>query len=166
VHYRPILCGRRPPQSTEPPCIGLWVSKADRQMSRNGIYGRVVALTAARLGRRINPHLFRDCAATSIAVEDPDHVQITAGVLGHSSLSTSERHYNHAESLQAARRYQGRIQELRQRRTPSPASTQPNPKAGLKTERGQVHRCSRRERGSELRSCPGAWCRSGASGQG
>ena len=30
-----------------------------------------------RFGHALNPHLFRDCAATSIAIEDPDHVRIT-----------------------------------------------------------------------------------------
>jgi hypothetical protein len=35
-------------------------------------------LTARILGVAINPHLFRDCAATTIATDDPEHVLIIA----------------------------------------------------------------------------------------
>ena len=70
-----------------------------------------------RFGHMINPHLFRDSAATSIAVEDPESTHITRSILGHDTLRTSERHYNHAQSLEALRQYQHRILELRRRDT-------------------------------------------------
>ena len=85
-------------------------------LTQRGVYERMVTLTRARLGRAINPHLFRDCAATSIAIEDPEHVRITAAVLAHSGLQTSEQHYNHAKSLQAIRRYQEHIRAQRRER--------------------------------------------------
>ncbi len=53
--------------------------------------------------RPINPHLFRDCAATSIAIDDPVHVGIAARVLGHRTGSTTERFYNQARSIEASR---------------------------------------------------------------
>ena len=49
----------------------------------------------------MNPHLFRDCAVTSIAINDPDHVQSAAQLLGHSSLNTTEEHYIHAQAHKA-----------------------------------------------------------------
>jgi hypothetical protein len=55
----------------------------------------------------------RDCAATTIATEDPEHVMTITPLLGHTSLRTAERHYNHARCLEAGRRYQKRIRELR-----------------------------------------------------
>ena len=61
----------------------------------------------------MNPHLFRDAAATSIAIEDPSHVGSTKSVLGHSSLRTSERHYNQARSTEATAAYQSRVTTLR-----------------------------------------------------
>jgi len=58
--------------------------------------------TRAAFGRAVNPHLFRDCAATSLALEDPAHVRIAAQVLGHGSFRTTERHYNLAQGQRAA----------------------------------------------------------------
>jgi hypothetical protein len=64
------------------------------------------------------PHLFRDGAATAIAIVDPEHVGTIASVLGHSTLATSERHYNQARGLEAGRRYHGTIEQLRNRVQP------------------------------------------------
>jgi integrase/recombinase XerD len=82
-------------------------------MSELQIYSRICALTRARFGHAIHPHLFRDSAATSIAIEDPEHIHIVRSILGHGSLRTSERYYIHAHALEASRRYQQRILELR-----------------------------------------------------
>ena len=53
----------------------------------------------------MTPHLFRDAAATSIAIHDPEHVTNIMPVLGHSTLTTCERHYNQAQGLEAGRRW-------------------------------------------------------------
>jgi len=45
-------------------------------MGRKSIYIRITTRTRDGFGRAINPHLFRDCAATSIAIEDPCHIGI------------------------------------------------------------------------------------------
>jgi integrase/recombinase XerD len=57
--------------------------------------------------------LFRNCAATSIAVEQPEHVHIIKSVLGHTNLRTGERYYNHAGSLEAFRTLQTHVLERR-----------------------------------------------------
>jgi site-specific recombinase XerD len=62
----------------------------------------VKARTRAAFGRAVNPHLFRDAAATSVAIEDPAHVRIAAQVLGHGAFATTERHYNLARGQEAA----------------------------------------------------------------
>ena len=72
--------------------------------------------TASWFGSPVNPHSFRHAAATSIAVEDPEHVGIIVRILGHSSLRTAELHYNMATSIEAARRYQKHIARLRESR--------------------------------------------------
>jgi len=64
---------------------------------------------------RHHKHSFPRSAATSIAVENPEHVHIVRGVLGHTTMQSSERHYIHARTLAASRRYQQRILELRRR---------------------------------------------------
>lgn len=119
AEHRPLLCqcgrnGKRQAKGTRLPISTLWVSTRGTAMSIGAAYGRIMALTQAKFGRAINPHLFRDAAATLIATEDPEHVYVTRNVLGHTTLKTSERYYTHAKSLEATRRYQERITELRQ----------------------------------------------------
>ncbi|MDA8252036.1 MAG: hypothetical protein M0Z28_23125, partial [Rhodospirillales bacterium] len=65
-------------------------------------------------GERLTPHRFRDSAATFIAEEQPEHVQIIAALLGHATLRTSEMHYNQAGMLSAHRRYLEALDALRQ----------------------------------------------------
>ena len=91
----------------------LWVGEGGSTMKRGRISVRIRQRTEARFGHPVTPHLFRDAAATSIAESDPKHVGMIRAVLGHSSLSTSEIHYNHAGSLEAARRLQHAVADLR-----------------------------------------------------
>lgn len=70
-------------------------------------------LTLEYLGRDLCPHLFRDCAATSVAIEDPKHIGIVKDVLGHSTLRTSQKYYNQANSVSSLRRYQTAMRALR-----------------------------------------------------
>jgi hypothetical protein len=53
----------------------LWISSHGLPMNRRTIHDRITIRTLEGLGRAINPHLFRDCAATSIAIDDPDHAK-------------------------------------------------------------------------------------------
>jgi integrase/recombinase XerD len=88
------------------PGQALWVSANGSALKWRQVHERIVARTRARFGHPINPHLFRDAAATSIAIEDPDHVGIVAAILGHAAFQTAERYYNQATSLEATRRLQ------------------------------------------------------------
>jgi integrase len=117
AHYRPLLKQRRGRWNREPLRRAhldnaLWISEDGSAMTEIAIYFRIMRTTRTKFGHGINPHLFRDSAATSIAIEDPDHVLITRSVLGHATLRASERHYNHAQSLKALRRYQEQILRL------------------------------------------------------
>jgi integrase/recombinase XerD len=133
-HYRPFLAGRtgrwknRHP-GLRPPGMSLWVSTYCSAMSEGAIYDQIRKVTRARFGHALNPHLFRDCAATSIATEDPEHVYIVKSVLGHGSLQTSEKYYNHAQSLDATRQFQQFILTLRRRGRDgqNPANRHPEP---------------------------------------
>ena len=51
--------------------------------------------------------------ATSIALEDPEHVGITISILGHSLLATAVKYDNHAQSIEAGRAYQDSVMALR-----------------------------------------------------
>ena len=82
-------------------------------MRSSAIYERIKRLTCREFGVSINPNLFRDCAATSIAIEDPDHIEVAAVLLGHRSLKITDRYYNQASMVSAARRYHGALSKLR-----------------------------------------------------
>ncbi len=82
-------------------------------MGPKAAYNRITKVTKQAFGSPLNPHLFRDCAATSIAIEDPEHVRISASILGHASLATTEKYYNQARTLEAGRLYQKSVVTMR-----------------------------------------------------
>jgi integrase len=75
---------------------------------------RISDHTRQEFGRPISPHLFRDCAATSIAVDNPKHVGDASLVLGHADHKVTEKHYNHARSLEASQRHAATLARLRE----------------------------------------------------
>ncbi len=109
--YRPALLQRRNSRR-------LWINRYGDAMSDQALYRRITKVTKRRFGVAINPHLFRHCAATTIAIEDPRHVGIAKSLLGHSSLATTEAHYNQARALEAGRAYHAHIRELRRSSRP------------------------------------------------
>ncbi len=104
--HRPVLLG-------DATSDRLWISTRGTSMSEQAVYQQVCTVTKTMLGAPINPHLFRDCAATSIAIDDPQHAGIIARILGHKTLKTAERHYIHAGALQASRVQNAIIIEIR-----------------------------------------------------
>ncbi len=81
----------------------LWISAEGRPLSEKRIGNALKLRTAAAFGKAINPHLARDIAVTTLAIEDPLHVRAAGPVLGHATPSTTERHYQQATALQAQR---------------------------------------------------------------
>jgi len=69
--------------------------------------------TKATFGVGISPHLFRDCAATTLATHRPDQVLVGAGLLGHSDLRAIHNHYIHAQTMKAGKAHQNTIAALR-----------------------------------------------------
>jgi integrase/recombinase XerD len=93
----------------------LWVSRDGGPLGDAGIAQLIEKETKAAFGQSINPHLFRDCAATTIAIDDPEHAHVIAAILGHSSMTTSERHYNQARTVDAGRQYHVVLAETRRK---------------------------------------------------
>lgn len=110
--HRPVLAERYEPGGPAAD-NALWLSRRGGAMSKNGIYDRITKLTLKNLGRSIHPHLFRDCAATSLAIEDPRHVRIAASLLGHRRFRTTERFYIQARNIEASRIMQNFLLSLR-----------------------------------------------------
>jgi integrase/recombinase XerD len=96
--YRPRLL------TNEPDNGGLWISCYGRQQHRNTIASTIREWTRLRYGLSITPHLFRNCAATSLAVHEPESVQIAHNILGN-CYGTMQAHYNLAKALDAGHHY-------------------------------------------------------------
>jgi integrase len=79
------------------------------------IYQQMTKRTKEEFGVSINPHLFRDIAATTIAMEDPKHVGIGTRVLNHKSAQTTEKYYQHAEQQNAHENF---IRFVKSKRSP------------------------------------------------
>jgi integrase/recombinase XerD len=99
--HRPVLA-MQPGRGRGKAGAALWLSAEGGPLSEVMLGYLVKERTRAAFGRAINPHLFRDAAATSLAIEDPARVRIAAQVLGHTAFATTERHYNLARSQDAA----------------------------------------------------------------
>jgi site-specific recombinase XerD len=93
---------------------GLWASSKGCPMSDGALYDAVMRRTRTAFGHGINPHLFRDIAATTVATLAPEQVLIAKDLLGHARFETTERFYNQAYSLDASRSYQHVVAELRE----------------------------------------------------
>ncbi|NDR57911.1 tyrosine-type recombinase/integrase [Aliiruegeria sabulilitoris] len=91
----------------------LWVTKYGGEFSVSGFVGSLAKLTRREFGEVLRPHAFRHIAATSVALEDPENVNIIASVLRHGSLETSETYYNRARGIDAIQSYQNVVRDIR-----------------------------------------------------
>jgi integrase len=73
---------------------------------------------ARRLPHRSDAtHLFRDAAATTLARILPESARLIRPVLAHSGFQTAERHYIHAQTIEAGRDYAAVVQRLKKGRS-------------------------------------------------
>ena len=91
----------------------LWVSKAGQRVLDHHVSKRVTKVTLRELGKPISPHLFRHCAATSIAEASPELARIIRPLLAHTTAATGERYYNRASVLRASQRHTDALQGIR-----------------------------------------------------
>lgn len=108
--YRPFLMARQG-RWTKPVTNELWVSKDGSPMTESAIYDRIRLHTGAAFGAPMSPHLFRDAAATTLAILDPQHVRIAAPLLGHRTFGTTERYYRQGSGVEAHRNFVSAIFE-------------------------------------------------------
>jgi len=107
--YRPRLLqsrgSRDPVQPVRPPGHHLWISQCGMPLSMGAQRKALTRHTTPRFGHLVNAHLFRDCVATTVAHDDPEHVRSTAQLLGHDGFETTERYYIVAQAHQAQRQH-------------------------------------------------------------
>lgn len=105
-HFRPILMGSNQ-------CDELWIAFGERPMAYDSLYGIVARHTVEAFGMSISPHLFRDCAITSLGAENPEYVWAGMSLLHHGDSRTTEKHYDQALADHAVHQYQGNLREQR-----------------------------------------------------
>ena len=92
AEHRPALTKRRRKTAVErPTTAGLWIAKGGAMMGASAISVQIRSRTQGAFGRPINPHLFRDCVATSNAIDDPNHVRMIVPVFQHTAFGASEQ---------------------------------------------------------------------------
>jgi site-specific recombinase XerD len=96
----------------------LWVTKDGAPMPDGAVAKQIKHWTRKKLGRAINPHLFRDCVATSLAHGDADGIRTAQGVLGHTTSATTETHYIQAAQERALTRHQEILRQVRRSARP------------------------------------------------
>ena len=118
--HRPVLLrggpvdGNPDAPTIHPELDAVWVSEDGIQLSYEAVAFQIVFRTRREFGRSLSPHLFRDCAATAVAVDNPKHIGDASLILGHAGHRTTEKHYNHARSLEASRRHAAMLASLRE----------------------------------------------------
>src|SRR5271168_5394498 len=88
--HRPVLLSTRKGRAPAP-IQALWVTQDGRAMGQAALAYWIHRNTKQAFGVGLSPHLFRDCAATAIAIYAPEHVLIIKAILGHASMKTSEK---------------------------------------------------------------------------
>lgn len=91
----------------------LWVGKKGEILDQNYVGSRIGTLTKRLTGVRVPPHLFRDAAATTLARLSPQSARLIRPVLAHSGFQTAERHYIHAQTIEAGRDYAALISQMK-----------------------------------------------------
>ena len=91
----------------------LWLNQYGGHVGPRFIYYRVSNVTKRLLGVAINPHLLRDCAVSSLAMVSPEMARAGAALLGHRHFSTTERYYIQANELEASRRLNAILAEIK-----------------------------------------------------
>ncbi len=117
--HRPVLVARHATYGRQGPPAGdhLLVSTRGTALTAHGMYCKFIAATKKKFGHSLNPHGARDSVATTVAIEDPQHVGSTKSLLGHTTWQTSERYYNMAGSMEATMEHQKALLRRRRRAT-------------------------------------------------
>jgi integrase len=103
VHRPRLVLGEK--GQADPSLAAVWVSEVGTKLDQGVVGVRVRKHTKKAFGLSITPHLFRDAAATEIAINNPAYIDDARHLLGQASPKTTERYYNQAHSLMASRAY-------------------------------------------------------------
>ncbi|MEX0300793.1 MAG: tyrosine-type recombinase/integrase [Leisingera sp.] len=106
---RPVLAERG--SRTVP---NLWLDRNGNGLSYDYIGPRIAQQTLRMTGVRVPPHFFRDAAATTLSRSSPESARLIRAVLGHKGFATAEKHYIHAQTIEAGRDYASLVSRLKE----------------------------------------------------
>jgi site-specific recombinase XerD len=106
AHYRPILLGHHNSDF-------VWITWLGQRLAPDSLYANICEHTKKEFGHAIGPHLFRDCAMTTIANERPEQILIGMVVLHHADPRISVTAYNQAQDSDAILQFQDMISRRR-----------------------------------------------------
>jgi integrase/recombinase XerD len=106
--YRPLILAT---DATQSPV--LWIGDKGWPWSAHTLGLRVTELTRSRFGVSISPHLFRDCAVTTMILASPRTAALAGALLGHHTSETSRSHYLQARQIEAGRDLRARIDQIK-----------------------------------------------------
>lgn len=106
--YRPILESKsvNAQRNAGPaPLQALWVSRGGAALDPESIKGAIKRRTKLAFRKHIPPHLFRDVVATTLIQDTPASARLASGVLGHSDMRITEKHYDQSLMIHNGRRH-------------------------------------------------------------
>jgi integrase len=102
-HWRPVF---------HPSDDSFWPSVKGGPLAYAYVGHIITETTRRELGVAVNPHLFRDCAVYTVAINAGDRMGIASGLLQHTDERSVQKHYNKGASFEAVRRYQQILDQL------------------------------------------------------
>src|SRR5260370_5691794 len=103
---RPILL------KSSVPTNFLWISSRTGQpMTKKNLGTLVSKITLRTLGVDVSPHLFRTAGATTAAMYGGNTPHLATALLGHTDPRVTEKHYNRATSINAAKAYAALVKQ-------------------------------------------------------
>lgn len=105
---RPLLLSRG--AASDP---HLWIDRKGKPLTYASIGPTIANATEKMTGVRVPPHFFRDAAATTLARTSPNAAKLIRPILAHASPATAERHYNHANTIEAGRDYAALVAQMK-----------------------------------------------------
>ncbi len=82
----------------------LWVAWDGDRLEYHSTYIAFTRITTELFGKAINPHLLRDCAATTMASDSYESALAARGLLGQKNFATTQKFYIHSRQLESSRK--------------------------------------------------------------
>lgn len=109
--FRPYLLSLRQ-VAPSGPVEALWVSNEGRGMIEGAIRVAIKKRTKAAFGQDLCPHLFRDCAVTTVVRDAPALARLSRDLRCHATIDVTNKHYNQALMIEASRRHMAMMESL------------------------------------------------------